>query len=240
MQANDPPSALRVGLGAGKSLIGGLLLGLALDLVLGIGAAVLYFSRFFEGSGQGIHAAGHTGIYGAVISMLMSPPLLVGVVLLFIIPAYVVVGLMIGRARATGKLVARYGEGLAQRLAEVLAKRIESMPRTHKALHKAADWVTPEAAIEHLRPWVGDGRVVQFVVRTVLKRLPLADMLEEWGHKRGELGGEAVRDDPALRAYLGEKIYGLLEEMAEPPWTLLWLLMGVNFVALALGIWLTS
>ena len=234
---SDSPSALRMGLIAGKSLLGGLMLGIALALLLGCTTAAFYFLRL---NGPGMPAAAHAGGAGAIIALLFSPSLVVALLLVFIIPAYVFVGLQIGRARATGKLVARYGEGLAQRLAEVLAKRIESMPRTHKALHKAADWVTPEAAIEHLRPWVGDGRVVQFVVRTVLKRLPLADMLEEWGHKRGELGGEAVRDDPALRAYLGEKIYGLLEEMAEPPWTLLWLLMGVNFVALALGIWLTS
>ena len=235
--ASDSPSALRVGLSAGKSVLGGLMLGIFLAIVLGCTTAIYYFMRL---NGPGMPAAAHAGGFGAIVALIFTPSLWPAIVLVFVIPAYVMVGLMIGRARATGKLVARYGQGLAQRLAEVLAKRIESMPRTHKALHKAADWVTPEVAIEHLRPWVGDGRVVQFVVRTVLKRLPLADMLEEWGHKRGELGGEAVRDDPALRAYLGEKIYGLLEEMAEPPWTLLWLLMGVNFVALALGIWLTS
>ena len=86
-QPPDAPSALRVGLSAGKSLLGGLMLGALLALVLGCGAAVFYFSRLMADPGQGIHASAHTGIYGAVISLLMSPPLLVAVVLIFIIPA---------------------------------------------------------------------------------------------------------------------------------------------------------
>lgn len=240
--SSDSPSALRVGLSAGKSVLGGLMLGIFLALVLGCSSAIYYFMRL---NGPGMPAAAHAGGVGAAVALIFTPSLWPAIVMIFVVPAYVIVGLMIGRARATGKLVARYGQGLAQRLAEMLAQRIESMPRTHKALHKAADWLTPEAAIEYLRPWVGDGRVVQFVVRTVLKRLPLSEMLQEWGHKRSEFGTEADKDDPAkndpaLRAYLGEQIHGVLEEMAEPPWTMLWLLIGVNFVALALGIWLTT
>ena len=101
-QPPDAPSALRVGLSAGKSLLGGLMLGALLALVLGCGAAVFYFSRLMADPGQGIHASAHTGIYGAVISLLISPPLLVAVVLIFIIPAYLMVGLQLGRAGRGG------------------------------------------------------------------------------------------------------------------------------------------
>ena len=109
----DSPSALRVGLSAGKSLLGGLLLGLALALVLGCTTTAFYFTRL---NGPGMPAAAHAGGAGAFITLLFSPSLVVALLLVFIIPAYVFVGLQIGRARATGKLVARYSQGLSQRL----------------------------------------------------------------------------------------------------------------------------
>ena len=233
----DSPSALRVGLSAGKSLLGGLLLGLALALVLGCTTTAFYFTRL---NGPGMPAAAHAGGAGAFITLLFSPSLVVALLLVFIIPAYVFVGLQIGRARATGKLVARYGQGLSQRLAEMLAQRVESMPSAHKAMHKTADLLTMSAAMEHLKPWIGDGRAVQWVVRTVLNRLPLSDLMDEWGQTRTEWGTEASKGDPALRAFLGDKVHGLLEDMAEPSWTLLWVLMGVHAVVLGVGIWLTA
>lgn len=235
--AIEPPSALRVGLSAGKSLLGGLMLGIALAVLLGCSTAMFYFLRL---NGPGMPAAAHAGGAGAVIALLASPSLIVALLLVFIIPAYVMVGLMIGRARATGKLVARYGQGLAQRLAEMLAQRVESMPRAHKALHKTADLLSASTAVEQLKPWVGDGRAVQWVVRTVLNRLPLADLVDEWSHTRAEWGTEAAKGDPALRAFLAEKIQGLLQDMAEPPWMLLWILMAVHLVVLGVGIWLTA
>ena len=235
-QPPDAPSALRVGLSAGKSLLGGLMLGALLALVLGCGAAVFYFSRLMADPGQGIHASAHTGIYGAVISLLISPPLLVAVVLIFIIPAYLMVGLQLGRARAAGKLVARYG----QRLAAMLAQRIEALPSAHQAMHKAADLLTVGAAMEHLQPWVGNGRAVQFVVRSVLNRLPLSDLLEEWGRTRAQWGSEGGKDDPALRVFLGARIEEMLQGLTEPPWTLLWILLAGHAVVLGLGIWLTA
>lgn len=235
--ATEPPSALRVGLSAGKSLLGGLMLGIALAVLLGCSTAVFYFLRL---NGPGMPAAAHAGGAGAVIALLASPSLIVALLLVFIIPAYVMVGLMIGRARATGKLVARYGQGLAQRLAEMLAQRVESMPSAHKALHKTADLLSASTAVEQLKPWVGDGRAVQWVVRTVLNRLPLADLVDEWSHTRAEWGTEAAKGDPALRAFLAEKIQGLLQDMAEPPWMLLWILMAVHLVVLGVGIWLTA
>ena len=233
----DSPSALRVGLSAGKSLLGGLLLGLALAFVLGCSTAVFYFLRL---NGPGMPASAHAGGAGAIIALLFSPSLVVALLLVFIIPAYVFVGLQIGRARATGKLVARYGQGLSQRLAEMLAQRVESMPRAHKAMHKTADLLTLSAAMEHLKPWLGDGRAVQWVVRTVLNRLPLSDLMNEWGQTRAEWGSEASKGDPALRAFLGDKVQGLLQDMAEPPWTLLWILMAAHAVVLGVGIWLTA
>ena len=236
-QAPDAPSALRVGLSAGKSLIGGLMLGIALAILLGFTTLFFYFTRL---NGPGMPAAAHAGGAGAIISLLFSPSLIVALALIFIIPAYVFVGLQIGRARATGKLVARYGQGLSQRLAEMLANRVESMPKAHKALHKTADLLSVSAALEHLRPWVGDGRAVQFVVRTVLNRLPLAELMDEWSQTRADWGSEACKDDPALRVFLGDKIQGLLQDMSEPPWMLLWLLIGAHVVVLGLGIWMTS
>lgn len=234
---SDSPSALRTGLSAGKSLLGGLMLGIALALLVGCTTAVMYFLRL---KGPGMPAGAHAGGAGALMTLLFSPALVVGLLLVFIIPAYVFVGLQIGRARATGKLVARYGQGLSQRLAQMLAERVESMPGTHKALHKTADLLSPQQAIEHLKPWLGDGRAVQWIVRTVLKRLPLAELAQEWGQTRTEWGSEAAKGDPALRVFLGEKIQGLLQDMAEPPWMMLWLLMAAHAVILGLGIWLTA
>lgn len=233
----DSPSALRMGLSAGKSLIGGLMLGIALAILLGVTTTFYYFTRL---SGPGMPAAAHAGGAGAIISLLFSPSLIVALALIFIIPAYVFVGLQIGRARATGKLVARYGQGLSQRLAEMLANRVEAMPKAHKALHKTADLLSVSAALEQLRPWVGDGRAVQFMVRTVLNRLPLADLMNEWSQTRADWGSEACKDDPALRVFLGDKIQGLLQDMSEPPWMLLWLLIGAHVVVLGLGIWMTA
>ena len=43
-QATDGPSALRVGLSAGKSLIGGLMLGIALAILLGFTTLFFYFT----------------------------------------------------------------------------------------------------------------------------------------------------------------------------------------------------
>lgn len=233
---SDAPSALRVGLSAGKSLLGGLMLGIALALVLGCTTAAFYFLRL---DGPGMPAAAHAGGAGAVITLLFSPSLVVALLLVFIIPAYVMVGLQIGRARATGKLVARYGQGLSQRLAEMLAQRVESMPGAHKALHKSSDLLSMSTAMEHLKPWIGDGRAVQWVVRTVLNRLPLSELMDEWGQSRAEWGEQASQGDPALRAFLSEKIQSLLQDMAEPSWTLLWIVMAVHAVVLGFGIWLT-
>ena len=234
---SDSPSALRMGLSAGKSLLGGLMLGIALALVLGCTTAAFYFLRL---NGPGMPAAVHAGGAGAIIALLFSPSLVVALLLVFIIPAYVFVGLQIGRARATGKLVARYGQGLSQRLAQMLAERVESMPRTHKALHKTADLLSPQLAVEHLKPWIGDGRVVQWIVRTVFARLPLAELVDEWSQTRTEWGTEAAKGDPALRAFFSEKIQGLLQDMAEPSWMMLWLLMAAHAVILGIGIWLTA
>jgi hypothetical protein len=174
-----------------------------------------------------------------VISLLMSPPLLVAVVLIFIIPAYLMVGLQLGRARAAGKLVARYGQGLAERLAAMLAQRIEALPSAHKAMHKAADLLTVGAAMEHLQPWVGNGRAVQFVVRSVLNRLPLADLLEEWGHTRPV--GQRRRQGRSGAARLSGRPHpGDAAGLTEPPWTLLWILLAGHAAVLGLGIWLTA
>ena len=81
---------------------------------------------------------------------------------------------------------------------------------------------------------------MQFVVRTVLNRLPLAELMDEWSQTRADWGSEACKDDPALRVFLGDKIQGLLQDMSEPPWMLLWLLIGAHVVVLGLGIWMTS
>ena len=163
--------------------------GIALAVLLGCSTAMFYFLRL---NGPGMPAAAHAGGAGAVIALLASPSLIVALLLVFIIPAYVMVGLMIGRAAPRASWW-RAMDGLAQRLAEMLAQRVESMPRAHKALHKTADLLSASTAVEQLKPWVGDGRAVQWVVRTVLNRLPLADLVDEWSHTRAEWGTEAAR-----------------------------------------------
>ena len=76
--ATEPPSALRVGLSAGKSLLGGLMLGIALAVLLGCSTAVFYFLRL---NGPGMPAAAHAGGAGAVIALLASPSLIVALLL---------------------------------------------------------------------------------------------------------------------------------------------------------------
>ena len=142
----DTVSALRVGLSAGKSLLGGLMLGIALALVLGCTSAAFYFLRL---DGPGMPAAAHAGGAGAFITLLFSPSLVVALVLVFIIPAYVMVGLQIGRARATGKLVARYGQGLSQRLAEMLLDVLQGLGHG-------------DLGFLHLPPMVGGAVVHEF------------------------------------------------------------------------------
>ena len=67
---SDLPSALRTGLSAGKSLLGGLMLGIALALLVGCTTAVMYFLRL---KGPGMPAGAHAGGAGALMTLLFSP-----------------------------------------------------------------------------------------------------------------------------------------------------------------------
>jgi hypothetical protein len=205
-------------------------LGLVLATVLGGGSVAFYLLRLM---GAGL-------ANGGLIGMLSSPPVLVALVLLLSIPAYAFAGMQLGRARASRKLVQRYGPSLAQHLAELLARRIEALPGAHKALHKTADLLSPDAAMEYLQRWVGNGRAVRLMVRGVLQRLPVPELLEEWKHQRSQWDAQAQPDDPALRAFLGNAIQEKLEDLATPSLHLLGALMAAHAAVLGLGLWLTA
>jgi hypothetical protein len=229
----DAPSALHTGLSAGKSLLAGLALGLVLATVLGGGSVAFYLLRLMGSTEPGLAKVGPIG-------MLSAPPVLVALVLVLSIPAYAFAGVQLGRTRASRKLVQRYGPSLSQHLAELLAKRIEALPGAHKALHKTADLLSPDTAMEYLQPWVGNGRAVRLMVHGVLQRLPVPELLEEWQHQRAQWDAQAQPNDPALRAFLGNAIHDKLTDLSTPSLGLLGALMAVHAAVLGLGLWLTA
>lgn len=228
---------LRTGLKAGAAFAGGMALGVVLALLLGAGVFFYYLSRLQGAPGM---PAARAGGAGAWVALLFSPPTLIACLLLLVVPAYVFVGVQLGRARAVARVVQQHGAGLAQRLAEPLAARIEAMPRTHQALHRGSDALSMREVMGRIEPWLGGGRVVRATVRFVLARLPLADIQQQWLEARAEHGGVAQPQDGALRSLLGHHIDGVLQDLATPSYRLLWLLMAGQAALLAVGIWLTA
>lgn len=235
-RASGTSTALRTGLSAGTALAGGVALGLALAVVLGGGAFFYYLTRL---QGGGIPAA-RAGGAGALLALLASPPVLIALLLVLVIPFYAFAGVQIGRARAVARVVQRHGDGLAQRLADGLTARIEALPRAHHALHRGADLLSQREVMGLIEPWLGGGRVVRALVRFVLARLPLADILQQWREARAEHGEVAQPQDAALRSLLGARIHDTLQELATPSYRWLWIVMGAHALLLALGIWLTA
>ena len=241
--------ALRTGFSAGTAFAGGLAIGLVLA-VLALAALVIYLPRL----------NGSTGWW----------PWLIALLLVAMVPLFVFLGVNLGRGRAVARVVQRYGDGLAERMAQVLAQRIEAMPRVHGALHKSADLLSTDELLKQLEPWTGQGRAVRFVVSTLLHRLPLADVMQEWQQARadhapalpsGAAAQPAVQPvaqafapgspgaapaqaatggDPALRGLLTQHIHQALADFAQPSARWLWLALALNVVVLLAGFWLTA
>ena len=217
------PSLVRTGVKAGAAFAGSVFQGAVLALLLGAGGFFYYLSRL---DGPGMPAA---------------PSVLIGVMLMFFVPLYMMVGVSHGRSRAMQQVVRAHGETLAQRLAGAIAGRIEAMPRAHGVLQRTPDWLSVDPLSRQLAPVLGDGRAVRAVIGFVLKRLPLSDMLAQWQqnqHAQGKV--EAGAEDPALRALLMQRIGETLEDAATPSRMPLWIVMGLQAALLAAGLWLTA
>jgi hypothetical protein len=237
--SSDPvgqQSLVRTGAKAGLSFAGSVIKGGLLGVVLGGGVFFFYLSQL-QGPGN---VAARAGGVGALVALITSPPLLVALLLLLFVVVYVMLGVHQGRARAMQHLVAARGEAVSQRLAGAIAGRIEAMPRTQGALHRAADWLSVDALSKQLAPLLGEGRAVRSVVAFVLNRLPMSEMLAEWQESRAEHGAPAAGEDPALRALLTRRINETLQDMATPSRTPLYIALGAHAALLGVGLWLVN
>lgn len=220
-------SALRTGASAGVSMVGGIALGVVLAFALGL-LSTIYYLVLWSSAKAALPA-----------DALGAGPVVVLVLLALTIPAYFFMGMNLGRGMALAKLVRRYGPALAQPLADQLATRIEALPAAHRTFHRGADVFSAEAAVEKLKPLVGDGAVVRKVVGMLMDRLPLSELMQEWGETRAAHGGgEALPGDPALRSFLAARIQQTLDGMASPALTWLGALLAVHAVVFGAGLWL--
>lgn len=236
------PSAARTGLKAGAAFAGAVAKSLVLAAVLGGGAFFFYLSRL-DGAGMpGARAGGA----GAVLALIASPSVLIALLLLFFIPLYVTIGVAQGRAKAMKAVVDAHGETIAQRLGNAIAARVESMPRMHGALHRTSDWLSVDQLCSQVAPVLGQGRAVRAVIATLLNRLPLSDLLNEWQQARATspdpapAPGMKAPEDAALRGLLGNRIASTLSDMAEPSRTPLYIALAVHAALLGVGVWLTA
>lgn len=240
------PSLVRTGARAGAAFVGSVAKGVFFGVVLGGGAFVYYLSRL---SGPGIPGA-RAGGAGAVLALLASPPLLVGLLLGLFIGVYVLLGVSQGRTRAMQHLVAARGEAVSQRLGDAIAGRIESMPRTHGALQRVSDWLSVDALSAQLAPVLGEGKAVRAVIAFVVNRLPLNELLAEWQQGRtaqGEpaplptaQGGPVATQDPALRALITRRIHETLQEMSTPSRKPFYIVLALHAALLGTGLWLVG
>lgn len=237
--SSQPQSLVRTGAKAGFAFAGSAIKGALIGLFLG-GGVFLYYLTQLQGPGN---PAARAGGVGAVVALITSPPLLVGVLLALFVGVYFLLGVQQGRARAMQHLVAARGEAVSQRLGDAIAGRIEAMPRTHSGLQRVSDWLSPDALCQQLAPVLGEGRAVRTVVGFVVDRLPLSDMLAEWQQERVAQGaapatGDGVVQDPALRALLTRRIHEVLQDMATPSRKLFYIALAVHAVLFGIGLWL--
>lgn len=243
--SSDPvgqQSLVRTGAKAGLSFAGSVIKGGLLGVFLGGGVFFFYLGQL-QGPGN---TAARAGGVGAVLALITSPPLLVAMLLLLFVVVYVMLGVHQGRARAMQHLVEARGEAVSQRLGGAIAGRIEAMPRTHGALHRAADWLSVDALSKQLAPVLGEGKAVRAVVAFVIDRLPLSEMLAEWQQSRAEHGDQpaagegGATQDPALRALLTRRIHETLQDMATPSRKPLYIALGAHAALLGVGLWLVN
>lgn len=235
-------SVARTGLKAGAAFAVSVIEGIVLALVLGGGVFIFYITQL---DGPGVPAA-RAGGAGAALALLVSPPLLVATLLAFFIPLYLTIGVARGRGRALRAVVAAHGDAISERLAAALANRIESMPRTHGALQRAADGLSVDALCAQLAPFTGGGRAVRAVITFVMKRLPLSEVLAEWQAARAGTPEQPVAPgversaDPALRALLGRRIGATLGRMGGASRRPLCVAMAAHAALFGAGLWLVQ
>ncbi|KQU80987.1 MULTISPECIES: hypothetical protein [unclassified Rhizobacter] len=235
--ASTASSLVRTGAKAGVAFASSVAMGGLMALLLGGGVFFFYLSRL---SGPGMPAGAHAGGAGAILALLFSPSLLVGMLLLAFVPIYLMLGVARGRSRAIQQVVAGHGEALSQRLTDAIAGRIEAMPRTKGALEKVSEAVSADAISQQLAPVLGQGRAVRGMVKFAVNRLPLADLMAQWQQGRAtEAAVEPGAPDPALRALLGQRIDQTLKQAATPSRTPLYVAMAAQAALLAVGLWLT-
>jgi hypothetical protein len=235
--SSSAPSLVRTGAKAGVAFASSVAMGSLLALLLGGGVFFFYVSRL---SGPSMPAGAHAGGAGAILALLFSPPLLVGMLLLAFVPIYLMLGVARGRSRAIQQVVMGHGEALSQRLTDAIAGRIEAMPRTKGALEKVSEVVSADAISRQLAPVLGQGRAVRGMVTFAVNRLPLADLMAQWQQSRAaEAAVVPGAPDPALRALLGQRIGQTLQHAATPSRTPLYIAMAVQATLLAVGLWLT-
>ena len=87
--SSSAPSLVRTGAKAGVAFASSVAMGSLLALLLGGGVFFFYVSRL---SGPGMPAGAHAGGAGAILALLFSPPLLVGMLLLAFVPIYLMLG----------------------------------------------------------------------------------------------------------------------------------------------------
>jgi hypothetical protein len=236
------PSIARTGLKASAAFASALLQGIVLAFVLGGGVFAFYVTQL---SGPGAPAA-RAGGAGAALALLVSPPLLVATLLMCFIPLYVMVGIAHGRSKALQKVVTDHGDAIAQRLAIAIAGRVESMPRTHGALKRTADWLSVDQLCSQVAPMLGKGRAIRAVIAFVLKRLPMSDTLTEWQQVRADppeqppAPGVDKPTDPALRELLTRRIAETLNGLGTPSRTPLYIAFAAHAALLGVGLWLVG
>ena len=219
------PSMVRTGAKAGVAFASSVAIGGLLALLLGGGVFFFYLSRL---SGPGMPA------------LLFSPPLLVSMLLLAFVPIYLMLGVARGRSRAIQQFVMGHGEAMSQRLTDVIAGRIEAMPRTKGALERVSDVLSPDAIGQQLAPVLGQGRAVRGMINFVLDRLPLSDVMVQWQQSRAaEAAPPPGAPDPVLRALLTQRIGEMLQNAATPSNKPLYIAMAAQAALLAVGMWLT-
>jgi hypothetical protein len=252
------PSIARTGLKVGATFLLSMVKSVVLAVGLPLGVLGFYAYRL---DAAGLFTPRRDGI-GSFIAFLGSAPIVVAVLLLCFIPVYVTLGVARARSRVVEKVAVLHGDLIAERLAGVIAARIEAMPRAHQTLHLAADWLTADALSRQLAPALGDSAPVRMLIEKALEKLPLPDVFAQWQQMRAEaaqpdmlslpagepamaavptLAGacDGPAPDPVLRALLAQHIGAALLDLTESSRRMFHYAFAAHAALLGVGIWLT-
>lgn len=246
-------SLARTGLQIGATFVVSMVKSVLLAVVLSVGVLFFYGYRL---DAAGLLTPRRDGIEW-FIAFFGSAPIVVALLLLCFIPVYVTLGVARARSRVVEKVAVLHGDLIAERLAGVIAGRIEAIPRAHQSLHLAAEWLTADALSRQLAPVLGDSAPVRALIEAALAKLPLPEVFAQWQQMRADAappdtlilsaadpaltpvpaGGPAP--DPVLRALLAEHIGVALRDLTESSRTMFYYAFAAHAVLLGIGIWLT-